>query len=746
MATNKNFVVKNGLEVNTQLLFADADNNKVGIASTQPSTELDVRGGFAATNSNVSGVSTIGQALRVGSGIAGTVFTVLDAGNVVGVGTSQPAYLLDIRSPVSTGTTALYVQGDVRITGDINIDDITVDYAEITHTVVSAASTFNGNLDINADVDINRSVSITGGATVTGLSTFSSNVDINADVDIDRSLSVTGGTTVTGLSTFSSNVDINADVDINRSLSVTGGSTVSGLSTFSSNVDINADVDISGELVVDGTTDLDELNVAGLSTFSGNVDINADVDINRSLAVTGGSTVSGLSTFSGNVDINADVDVNRSVSVTGGLEVTGIGTIGTVKIAPDGTGGIITATSGIVTYYGDGQYLQNIVSGVGIATTNPSTGYSEIVGLGATIITFAGPGVSTNATYNGGTGVSVNAASGIATVYIAGGGGLGGYETTITRDSTTVGSGGQSVFTSSNGYSSGYINVYVNGSKLNSGDFTETNPAAGTITLVSAALEGDIVELENFVVTAITGEFETLITKEEYTVTTASQTVFDLGATYRTGYIDVYLNGVRLSSSDFTETDSDTVTLSTAATYGDIVEFVNYESRSISELQPIWRNDGASGGIYTFTTVGVGTSTTTAFFDVYGGMTVRAGVVTIADSASSDIVRITDGGVNIVSGITTIAGSLDVNGTNHDINGAIALDHVTVSGIVTSNSSISASTSVNVGTSATVDANGARIVGIVTASGFVDDGTDLLTEINTKASTGKAIAMAMVFG
>ena len=36
--------------------------------------------------------------------------------------------------------------------------------------------------------------------------------------------------------------------------------------------------------------------------------------------------------------------------------------------------------------------------------------------------------------------------------------------------------------------------------------------------------------------------------------------------------------------------------------------------------------------------------------------------------------------------------------------------------------------------------------GIVTATGFVDDCTNLLTEINTKATTGKAIAMAMVFG
>ena len=31
MAVNKNFVVKNGLEVDTDLIFADASTNKVGI-------------------------------------------------------------------------------------------------------------------------------------------------------------------------------------------------------------------------------------------------------------------------------------------------------------------------------------------------------------------------------------------------------------------------------------------------------------------------------------------------------------------------------------------------------------------------------------------------------------------------------------------------------------------------------------------------------------------------------------------
>jgi hypothetical protein len=38
------------------------------------------------------------------------------------------------------------------------------------------------------------------------------------------------------------------------------------------------------------------------------------------------------------------------------------------------------------------------------------------------------------------------------------------------------------------------------------------------------------------------------------------------------------------------------------------------------------------------------------------------------------------------------------------------------------------------------------VTGIVTASAFIDDGTNLLTAINTKTSTGKSIAMSMIFG
>ena len=44
MAVNKNFVVKNGLEVDTNTLFVDSANNRVAIGTTVPTTTLDVRG------------------------------------------------------------------------------------------------------------------------------------------------------------------------------------------------------------------------------------------------------------------------------------------------------------------------------------------------------------------------------------------------------------------------------------------------------------------------------------------------------------------------------------------------------------------------------------------------------------------------------------------------------------------------------------------------------------------------------
>ena len=137
MAVNKNFVVKNGLEVASNVILADATTKNVGIGSTQPEFTLEVSGGIGATDVSVTGFTTLTQDLQVGT--SGSVFYVSDSNNTVGVGTSvpNPIYTLDVRSPVSTGQTALYVYGDMRVTGDINLDDITLDDASIQNLTVT---------------------------------------------------------------------------------------------------------------------------------------------------------------------------------------------------------------------------------------------------------------------------------------------------------------------------------------------------------------------------------------------------------------------------------------------------------------------------------------------------------------------------------------------------------------------------------------------------------------------------------
>lgn len=58
MAIQKNFVIKNGLEVDTNLILADAQTNKVGIGTTVPQYTLHVNGGIGATDLYVSGIGT----------------------------------------------------------------------------------------------------------------------------------------------------------------------------------------------------------------------------------------------------------------------------------------------------------------------------------------------------------------------------------------------------------------------------------------------------------------------------------------------------------------------------------------------------------------------------------------------------------------------------------------------------------------------------------------------------------------
>jgi len=299
MAINKNFVVKNGIEVNTNLIVADTDSNKVGIGTTVPEYTLHVfQGtGIGASTVNVTGIGTFLEELNVG--LAGTTLTVLSndsiagTGGSIGVGTALPAYVLDVRAPVSTGQTALYVQGDMRVTGDINIDDISIGDLN-----VSGISTFVGNVITSGITTLSSS----GGITTTGGDFYvGGDLYVNEDIVLDTNLSILGIATIgtlnvsstSGINTILSTVEssskdtgalvIEGGVGIEKNLFVGGGAEVTGLTT------------ITGVLDANNTTQSSS-STTGAATFAGGMGVA------KNLFVGGGAEVTGLVTASAGLE------------------------------------------------------------------------------------------------------------------------------------------------------------------------------------------------------------------------------------------------------------------------------------------------------------------------------------------------------------------------------------------------------------------------------------------------------------
>ena len=376
MAVNKNFVVKNGLEVNTNLILADAATDKVGIGTTVPGYTLDVAGGIGATSVYAAGFSTFIGDVKIGS--AQTTLTAI--GNSVGVGTDTPAYLLDVRSAVSTGQTALYVYGDMRVTGDIALDDVTLDDVNATDIYVTGLSTFVG-------VTSTQELRVGAGISVVGVSTFHSNI------------TVAGLSTFTGISTFGSAVHVGGALD------------VIGVSTFTGNIDAN------GALDVDGQTDLDVLNVSDTATFAAGLVANGDVDLGnatsdtitptgrfdaalvpasdgaidlgtsslewRNVYVDGHTelddvNVSGASTFAGAADFNGAVDIDGHTELDD-VNVSGMATFGSANIVA--AGGTFQVGAGGTVLYVDTSGTLTIGSATTLATVSLNGGSIPSIGL-----------------------------------------------------------------------------------------------------------------------------------------------------------------------------------------------------------------------------------------------------------------------------------------------------------------------------------------------------------------------------
>ena len=155
MAINKNFVIKNGVQVDTDLIVGDSNTKKVGIGTTIPGYTLHVgatnsagRGGIGATDLNVTGVGTV-QNLNV-LGLS----TFANSASVTGI---VSAYSFGI------GSTEIIDRG-MRLSGIASLDATTT--ATIEEAIRVGPNSFSD-------------LKVSGISTFVGIATFLGGIDVN---------------------------------------------------------------------------------------------------------------------------------------------------------------------------------------------------------------------------------------------------------------------------------------------------------------------------------------------------------------------------------------------------------------------------------------------------------------------------------------------------------------------------------------------------------------------------------------
>ena len=400
-------------------------NNFGGLTWTN---ERSIRSGAGGTITNIQYHNDIGLV----DGASNFVFDYTN--NRVGLGSTQPGYLLDV-----LGYSRFNGQTEIdylNVTGVATISQLGVTNLITTKNItVTETSTFTGTIDANGGATIdNVRIGIANDNTI---DTSTGNLTIDSaggTTIINDKLSVTGITSVgfitatTGFVGILTVTEINIDrtnlIDLNvtgiasiATLGVTGFTTtkdliVTGITTLRNTLYITNTTDAAGDIIANGGTD----GLFGIfnSTNSGSITFNPKnsggtyikiLDLNSSIATVNGSfAVSGISTFNGNVtfgDATSDivsftsrVGTGITPSSDGVLDLGGlnnkwnnlyvntvngniIGYASSIAVSLDSTNTnryipFVDVTAGLSTARTDDLFVWNpSTSSLGIGTTNP---------------------------------------------------------------------------------------------------------------------------------------------------------------------------------------------------------------------------------------------------------------------------------------------------------------------------------------------------------------------------------------
>ena len=250
MAVNKNFVVKNGLEVDTNTLFVDSANNRVAIGTTVPTASLDVRGKILSDSQVESWV-----------------------GKFVGIVTAGAVGVTTLTYSVGTGSSTKLGRANAE---ELNVTAgfTTVQSMSATDIIVSVGSTFSKDVNFGAAATVGAALTVTGGAKIALDSRFEKALEVGEDLNVGAAATITGISTFTGAAKFAANSRFERSLAIGEDLNVGGATTVGGALTVTGNAYFNGNVDVGGDLTFD-EVNARNATITGIATVGFSTSANA---------------------------------------------------------------------------------------------------------------------------------------------------------------------------------------------------------------------------------------------------------------------------------------------------------------------------------------------------------------------------------------------------------------------------------------------------------------------------------------
>ena len=494
--------------------------------------------------------------------------------------------------------------------------------------------------------------------------------------------------------------------------------------SFSSNIDANGDLD------VDGHTNLDNVSVAGVSTFSDTVHVGTAVTV----LGNGNAIFSGITTFNRGLNIPFYKSINFGSSLYGmihypvGGSALEIQALNQIKMKCwdgnsfetafhiSGVSGLTRLGGGTMGSNGSRQPRLDVHGGTTQTITMSSSDGSNLTErfrLSQGGFNFTGLSTHTgNFDLDGD--LDVDGHTNLDNVSIAG----------VVTATTFVGDGD-------------FVELDVDGhTNLDNVSISGVSTFSGKIGVHDGTTGSNGQYLKSIGTGVTWASFPTFRTRQTFTAS-AGQTTFSF--TYNANFIDVFVNGIKLTDSEFTATNGTSVVLAVGCFVGDIVELVGFNTVStgagggggslnniVEDTTPQlggnldlfnksitgtgnvnitgiitatnFIGDGSgltnvigsgSGVVVKNSGSNVGTAGTIDFGDNLSVSAISAGIVTITGSAG-----VTTSQFNVnkldVSGISTFKGNIDVN-ADLDVDGHTNLDNVSVAGVTTFGNNITAS-------------------------------------------------------